>query len=173
MAVTEQLDEQATGAADLTGADRAGALTLTEAARACSVHRSTLRRALDAGRLPGAFRDAGPDGTGVGPWRVPLSALQAAGWSPTRRGQPGGAPGGRAPDAPAAGGALIPLSELSGLFDRLADAERRAVRAEMEVQHLRERFAARAGAETTPEGAPAPPARGGWWRRKSRRPPDS
>lgn len=65
--------------------------------------------------------------------------------------------------APAAGaepvGALIPLSELSGLFDRLADAERRAAKAETEAAFLRDQLAAR-----KVEPVPAAPRRR-WWQR--------
>lgn len=54
------------------------AWTLSEAAERCRVHRSTLRRALDDGRFPNAYRE--PDD---GPWRVPLADLQAAGYPPS------------------------------------------------------------------------------------------
>lgn len=46
------------------------------------------------------------------------------------------------PPAPSEPGrALIPVSELGGLFDRLAEAEARATRAELIEEHLRERLA--------------------------------
>ena len=53
--------------------------SLTEAAAACGVGRSTIRRRLDASVFPTAFRLDGPDGPGSGEWRIPLSDLRAAG----------------------------------------------------------------------------------------------
>jgi hypothetical protein len=49
------------------------ALTLSEAAQACGVHRATIRRYLDGGKLAGAFK--GADGA----WRVPVPDLINAG----------------------------------------------------------------------------------------------
>lgn len=48
-------------------------LTLREAAAACAVHHSTVRRHLDAGDFPNAARDAD------GKWRLPVSDLLGAG----------------------------------------------------------------------------------------------
>ena len=52
-------------------------LTLSEAASACGVHRNTIRRRLDQGHFPNAFRDARG-------WRVPAADLEAAGLSPKK-----------------------------------------------------------------------------------------
>jgi len=57
------------------------ALTLTEAARAAGVDRRTLRRRLDAGELPNAYRDRGRQGPGTGPWLIPVGDLLAAGFT--------------------------------------------------------------------------------------------
>lgn len=51
-------------------------LTLTQAARRCGVSRSALRRALDAGNLPGAVQSDDDRGT----WQVPVGDLVAAGY---------------------------------------------------------------------------------------------
>jgi hypothetical protein len=50
-------------------------LTLTEAANATGRHRSTLLRALQAGGLPNATKDA------AGAWRIPIGDLTAAGYT--------------------------------------------------------------------------------------------
>jgi hypothetical protein len=50
-------------------------LTLTQAARRCGVSRSSLRRALDGGSLPGAVQSEDDRGT----WLVPVQDLVAAG----------------------------------------------------------------------------------------------
>jgi Helix-turn-helix domain len=52
--------------------------TITEAADICRVHRNTIRRYLDKGRFPQAYRDDGPRG----PWRIPHTDLVAAGLEP-------------------------------------------------------------------------------------------
>lgn len=56
--------------------------TLSAAAQACGVSRSTIRRHLDAKRFSGAYRDDSPLGPGTGPWLIPLSDLLAAGLHP-------------------------------------------------------------------------------------------
>lgn len=53
------------------------ALSLSDAAKACAISRSTIRRKLDASTFPNAFR-LGDDG----PWMVPLSDLVGAGLDP-------------------------------------------------------------------------------------------
>ena len=58
--------------------------SLSEAATATGKSRSTIRRALDAGRFPTAFRDI-ECGEIPAPWRVPIEDLHAAGF-PTRSG---------------------------------------------------------------------------------------
>jgi hypothetical protein len=52
--------------------------TLTEAARATGKSRVTLRRRLDAGRFPTAFRDE-ESGAIPAPWRIPREDLIRAG----------------------------------------------------------------------------------------------
>lgn len=78
------------------------ALTISEAAEAAHVNRRTIRRRLDAGDFPGAYRDA--PGTSRGPtaWRIPVTDLLAAGFTlhaptppeDTPQGQPGPDPSG-------------------------------------------------------------------------------
>jgi hypothetical protein len=53
--------------------------SLSEAANATGKSRSTIRRALDAGRFPTAFRDL-ECGEIPPPWRVPIGDLHAAGF---------------------------------------------------------------------------------------------
>lgn len=55
-------------------------LSLTQAAAAAGVSHKTIRRALDAGRLPQARRGSGPGGPGTGSWAVPVDDLLAAGF---------------------------------------------------------------------------------------------
>jgi hypothetical protein len=52
-------------------------VSLSELAAATGLSRITIRRYLDAGRFPRAFRD--PDAGTPSPWRVPLSDVKAAG----------------------------------------------------------------------------------------------
>jgi|SRR5437667_8530783 len=68
---------------------------------------------------------------------------------------------------PQPGGALIPLSELSGLFDRLAEAERRAVKAEAQVSHFREQLQLLRQRQQEAEAVAAVAPRRRWWRRGS------
>ena len=56
-------------------------LTITEAARATGVDRRTLRRRLDGGEFPNAYRDTGTQGTGSGAWLIPAEDLVQAGLS--------------------------------------------------------------------------------------------
>ena len=55
-------------------------LTIAEVANRLRVHRNTVARYLDGGKLPGAYRLAG----GTGPWRIPAAAVEAF----KREGQP-------------------------------------------------------------------------------------
>lgn len=48
-------------------------LTIAEVAERLRVHRNTVTRYLDGGKLPGAYRLAG----GTGPWRIPTSAVES------------------------------------------------------------------------------------------------
>jgi hypothetical protein len=51
-------------------------LTISESARACGVHRNTVRRYLDSGRFPNAFHDGDRS-----PWMIPREDLVGAGLS--------------------------------------------------------------------------------------------
>lgn len=53
--------------------------TITEAVQVTGRSRPTLRRYLDAGRFPNAFRD--PEAGEHGPWRIPAGDLRAAGFT--------------------------------------------------------------------------------------------
>ena len=55
-------------------------LTVAEAAEACGVAPITIRRALAAGRLPGAEKEV--PGRRTSPWRIPIEDLRRAGWDP-------------------------------------------------------------------------------------------
>lgn len=59
--------------------------SISDAARVCGVSRSAIRRLLDAGTLPGAYREA-VEGSApnANPWRVPIADLLAAGLVPNR-----------------------------------------------------------------------------------------
>ncbi|NCL74699.1 hypothetical protein [Rhodococcus sp. YH1] len=63
-----------------------------EAARRCAVSRSTIQRALAAGRIPGAEHT--PEG-----WSIPLEGLLAAGFTPDRPSPPDPGPGHARADA--------------------------------------------------------------------------
>jgi hypothetical protein len=52
--------------------------TLSQAATACAASRGMLRRALDAGRFPNAYK------AGDGVWRIPVDDLGSAGFDPRR-----------------------------------------------------------------------------------------
>ncbi len=54
--------------------------TLSEAADATGKTKKTMRRRLDAGDFPNAYREAGPGNSNSWPWRVPLEDLLAAGF---------------------------------------------------------------------------------------------
>jgi hypothetical protein len=55
------------------------AMTVTEAALAAGVNRRSLRRRLEGGVFPNAYRDAGTQGPASGPWRIPVGDLLDAG----------------------------------------------------------------------------------------------
>lgn len=57
------------------------ALTLSEAVEACAVSKSTIRRALDAGQFPDAYREHGSKGPETGQWRIPVTSLIQAGFT--------------------------------------------------------------------------------------------
>lgn len=54
-------------------------LTVTEAARASGVDRRAIRRRLDSGEFPNAYRDVGSQGPETGPWLIPVEDLLRAG----------------------------------------------------------------------------------------------
>jgi hypothetical protein len=54
-------------------------LNVTSAAEACKVRRELVKKALKAGRFPGAFY-SGESQRGV--WMIPLDGLRAAGFHP-------------------------------------------------------------------------------------------
>lgn len=59
--------------------DDNASLTLVDAARATGVDRRTLRRQIDDGTFPGAYREETARGPDTGSWRVPIADLAAAG----------------------------------------------------------------------------------------------
>jgi hypothetical protein len=66
------------------------ALTLREAAQRCDppVSRRTLVRRLEAGAFPNAYRAAGSQGEGTGPWQLPVADLLAAGYQVRAEAEP-------------------------------------------------------------------------------------
>ncbi|WP_130799766.1 helix-turn-helix transcriptional regulator [Streptomyces otsuchiensis] len=98
-------------------------LTQREAAAACGVSVSTIRRRRTDGAFPGAHQDEARG------WLIPVPDLLAAGLRLN-------APAGPDPAAPPAG------EDAAALRERLAEAERGRERAEVEAAHLRELVAA-------------------------------
>ena len=146
---------------------RRTALSITAAAEATGTSRTTIRRRLDAGELPGAYRI---DGDGA--WRIPVEDLLAAGLTLARPAEDG------PQDDPRVGR----VAELERLLDverarRQAAEELAAERAER-IGDLRVVLRAlEAGAPPTPAAqvppAPAAPEtrrddaeRRPWWRRR-------
>jgi hypothetical protein len=72
---THQVEVVQTGGAVTEGT----ALTISEAARACSIHRNTVRRHLDSGDFPGAYQQERTHS-----WYIPVSDLEMAGLRPNR-----------------------------------------------------------------------------------------
>jgi len=138
-------------------------VTLREAAEDAGVSVATLRKWYRAESIPSRM-EAGP----YGPQRVvPLAAVrQRAERAPApSRGSEGRQSGTSHPP----GTTLIPLADLAPLFDRLANAEGRAARAEAEAQFLREQLADRRqkAAEVIPsESVPERGGRRSWWSRR-------
>jgi DNA-binding transcriptional MerR regulator len=65
------------GAAEAAGIEELPPLlSISDAARRCGVHRNTVRRYLDAGRFPGAFREDERS-----PWQIPVHDLRDAGFN--------------------------------------------------------------------------------------------
>ncbi|MDP9019775.1 MAG: helix-turn-helix domain-containing protein [Actinomycetota bacterium] len=153
------------------------ALTITEAARAADVDRRTIRRRLDAGDLPHAYRED----DGEGPWRIPIDDLLAAGLhlhapAPPPPNDSDGPARGPVPPPPA-------FSEVAEWRRRAEVAEALAAERERTIRALE--LALRAlgpGPPTTTEAStgsppapvPAPPSqpepapRPTWWRRRRR-----
>lgn len=130
--------------------DRGELLTLSEAAARFDLARSTVRRALDAGRFPNAEQDDGPQAA----WRVPLQDLVDAGYrladAPVAPYvTPQDAPVAPQSDAPVAlQGApvasddtpeqptttLVPWADVAHLVDRLAEQQDSRASAERDAQ---------------------------------------
>jgi excisionase family DNA binding protein len=70
--------EQSASRSDRTPPTSPVLFTLGEAAKACRVSRSTIRRALESGKFPAAEKDAG------GVWRLTVADLLVAGFTPHR-----------------------------------------------------------------------------------------
>lgn len=116
--------------------DTRPSLTLTEAADACDVHRSTIRRALDRDAFPNAYREPGVLGPASGLWRIPVTDLIAAGYSvyAPDRGDGEGAP----PPVPQTVPRAHELDELEQLRSEIAAMRARAELAEA-IAHERQR----------------------------------
>jgi hypothetical protein len=125
--------------------DRGELLTLSEAADLFGLARSTVRRALDAGRFPNAEQDDDPRGA----WRVPVQDLLDAGYTLPAAPvapyvTPQDAPVAPLSDAPVAPHvtpqddtptvALVPWSDVAHLVDRLAEQQDARASAERDAQ---------------------------------------
>ncbi|WP_146070942.1 AlpA family transcriptional regulator [Arthrobacter sp. B1805] len=148
--------------------------TLTEAAALVSTSRSTLRRRLDQGDFPDAYRD--PKGV----WKIPLTSLLAAGLHPVQ-----GAVQNLSTDTaqhvhdiaqPEQVGLKNRVIELENALsierahrtaaEQVAAAERhRAQTAEMALRMLEQGPSAPAPAFSAPVATPPPEPRSGFWRR--------
>lgn len=140
-----------------TDARQRPSLTLSEAATATATSRSTVRRRLDAGELPSAWREDGPDGPATGPWRIPVNDLLAAGFRLNRPADAGQGEDGQQPAADSSDGARDELAELRRqLAEARAEAERwRAVADERQAALGRADLALRAVTAALPAGEPA------------------
>lgn len=78
-------------------------LSISEAAKECSLSRSTIRRFAARDRFPNAYR---ANGNGSGPWRIPRADLVAAGLI---EGEGAGIPGGETSAGPSRPGTEGPL----------------------------------------------------------------
>lgn len=140
-------------------ADLAGGtwLPLRDASEELDVSVSALRKWHRAGELESRMAP-GPTGDRVevelesartrAAQTIPhVAAEQAAAPSPA-------APAQEATAAPAPGTAMVPLSELSDLFQRIANAEARAARAEAVLEHTEEQLTAAREAAQEPDDEP-------------------
>ena len=147
--------------------EHAQLVTLSEAAQRCGVSRSTVRRALDRGELPGAVQDD------RGVWRVPVCALAAAGWTAADTGadlghRTGADTGGRADTGQSA---LTLLDQLAPLLQQVSNlqSERGDLQSELAVARFRleqveraERQPSRAGTGLLIAGGALVTAGAGW-----------
>lgn len=163
-------------------------LTLSDAAAACSVSRSTIRRRREDGAFPNAVQDE------AGAWRIPVDDLLAAGLHLSRMGAPNEAagqgrsvPAGHAADqgneTDEQGGPVSVLHarvgalelELAVERERRLAAERLAAERAARVEDLRTSLRMLDVGWTPPQPAPAAaptpaePPREGWWERRRRR----
>jgi excisionase family DNA binding protein len=124
-------------------------LTLSEAAQRCGVSRSTVRRALDAGQLPGAVQDARRV------WRVPVSALTAAGLTQADTGADLGhrTPPDTGGQADTGQSALTLLSQLAPLLEQLTNLQRERGDLQSELAVARHRLEQVERAERQPSRA--------------------
>lgn len=134
----------------MTAAEPSDAVTITEAAAITGKVRSTIVRALEAGRFPNAYRE-GPGDTA--PWRVPIADLEAAGYAIRDAAEV--AEAGTAPSSATLGGQLAIATralelagqrdaEIAGWRDRILELEARRdaathdlARAELALEKLR------------------------------------
>lgn len=142
-------------------------LSLSRAAELCRVSRSTVRRALDRGELPGAVQD------GRGVWQVPVSALRSVGLLPADTGadighRTGADTGGQADTGQSA---LTLLSQLAPLLQQLTNLQRERgdLQSELTVTRFRleqveqaERQPSRAGTGLLIAGGTLVAAGAGW-----------
>lgn len=106
-------------------------LTLSEAAEACGVSRSTVRRKHEAGEFPNAFK-AGPDNA----WRIPVTDLLGAGLRPGRPSPPDAV---SEPDERVrAATVTLPKAELDALREQLQNERTRALVAEARLSERAE-----------------------------------
>lgn len=110
------------------------ALTIQQAATACSVDPTTVKRRLNRGQFPTAYKDSG------GRWMIPTADLLAAG---LHLQAPGATPQTNPPPPPQ-GAPAQPLGDVEGIREALAAAELRAAIAEQHAQGLEAVLAERA-----------------------------
>ncbi len=111
-------------------------LTISDAAAACGVSRSRIRRLLDAGAFPQAAQEDQPGkGASARVWHIPAPDLRAAGLTPNRT-----------PDSPAdmgEGTARLPGEQ----SEQVPAHELAALRAELDLERERRRAAEALAAE--------------------------